>query len=114
MWAIKNRRTGKWLYGTCFGYPTTQRTSFEKAMLFEDYEEAQREFERRKCGDNYKICLVKLEEARTDEVCGHWIECYDKIRGDYYWKCSVCGDIESTDDFNFCPACGANNKTGYN
>ena len=61
MWAIKNKHTNEWVYGTCFGYPkNTQRTSNEKAMLFEDEREVLTEFERRDCGGDFEICEVKL------------------------------------------------------
>lgn len=63
MYAIKNKRTGKWIYGTDFRYsPYYQRTSKEQAMTWEDIEEVQWEFERRRCGKDYKIVNVRLEE----------------------------------------------------
>lgn len=63
MWAIRNKRTRKWLYGTDYRhYPPTQRTSENKAMLFETCEEAEAEMRYRKCGLSYKAVPVILEE----------------------------------------------------
>ncbi len=63
MYAIRNKRTGKWLYGTDFRhYPYTQRTSFEQAMTWEMYEAAFSEFKSRMCGKDYEIIPVRIEE----------------------------------------------------
>ena len=62
MWAIRNKRTRKWLYGTDFRrYPYTQRTSEDKAMTFDEYEDACFEFNRRMCGKSYEVVPVRLE-----------------------------------------------------
>lgn len=62
MYAIRNKRTRKWLYGTWYqDGRNVQRTSFDKAMLFDDYETAQLEFRLRHCGKCYEIVPVRLE-----------------------------------------------------
>lgn len=61
-YAIRNKRTGKWVYGTDHRYhPWHQRTSDDKALLFEDYKLACLEFEARRCGKAYEIVPVRLE-----------------------------------------------------
>ncbi|GKQ42933.1 hypothetical protein RD055328_08560 [Companilactobacillus sp. RD055328] len=67
MYAIKNIRTGKWLYGTNFRrIPYWQMTSFEMALTEERLSEIKYQFTRRRCGKNYKIVKVKLSEVRDD------------------------------------------------
>lgn len=62
MYAIINKRTGKYLYGTDFRYfPAHQRTSYDRAALFEDLEMAEYHFKQRHCGKDYKIVAVRLE-----------------------------------------------------
>ena len=62
MYAIRNKRTGKWLYGTDFRhFPYTQRTSFEQAKIWESYEAAKSEFKSRMCGKSYEIVPVILD-----------------------------------------------------
>lgn len=62
MFAIMNSRTFKWVYGTDFRrQPHIQRTSFDKALIFESREEAEIEFKRRQCGKDYMIYSVRLE-----------------------------------------------------
>jgi hypothetical protein len=72
MWAIRNNRTKKWLYGTNFdrnGRPQ-QRTSSERVMTWDEYSSAEIEYQRRKCGKDYKIVPVKIEEVnREDRIC---------------------------------------------
>ncbi len=87
MYAIRNKKTKKWVYGTDFRVPHkrvkpnphgifymdnqpiayphayfsyNQRTSFNRALTFEDYEDACREFWHRGCGNDYEIVKVKL------------------------------------------------------
>lgn len=60
MYGIINTRTKKWVYGTDFERHT-QRTSDERALLFETYEDAELEFRLRKCGKDYKIVRCRLE-----------------------------------------------------
>ena len=62
MWAIRNKRTRKWLYGTDYRhYPPTQRTSDNKALILETVEEAEYEMRHRKCGLSYEVVPVRLE-----------------------------------------------------
>lgn len=64
MYAIKNIRTKKWMYGTDFRRrPRMQRTSSEKAMLFDEEMDALSEFKFRECGKDYKIVKVELVEV---------------------------------------------------
>lgn len=60
MYGIINVRTRKWLYGTDFNRHT-QRTSYERALLFEDLEDAEIAFKHRKCGKDYRIVKCRLE-----------------------------------------------------
>lgn len=62
MYAIRNKRTRKWLYGTDFRhYPYTQITSFEQARTWDTYEEACSEFNHRMCGKCYEVVPVRIE-----------------------------------------------------
>lgn len=60
-WAIINKRTGKFVYGTDFRYsPRRQRTSLYKAILYDFRFDAEVDFERRRCGKDYKIVPVQI------------------------------------------------------
>lgn len=62
MYAIQNKRTKKFVYGTDFRYsPFHQRTSYNRAMTFDSYRLAEATFEDRKCGKDYKIVRIKLD-----------------------------------------------------
>ena len=62
MYAIRNKRTKKWVYGTDFRrWPHTQFTSEEQALLWDDYEAAAYEFKHRQCGKSYEVVPVRLE-----------------------------------------------------
>lgn len=68
MWAIQNRRTKKWVYGTNWdrdGKPV-QRTSFDRVLTWEDYQDAAIEFRRRRCGIDYRIVPIKIEEVNDE------------------------------------------------
>lgn len=61
MYAIRNKMTGQWLYGTDFReYPYRQRISNRQAMLFESKEDAEYQFKRRDCNKDYEVVEVKL------------------------------------------------------
>ena len=87
MYAIRNKKTKKWVYETDFrfhhkrskprktevfyfdnqpqAYPHAyisnhQRTSFNRALIFPDYGYALGEFNYRGCGNDYEIVKVKL------------------------------------------------------
>lgn len=67
MYAIKNIRTGKWLYGTDHRrYPPIQRTSFEQVATFDDKEYALSEFNRRKCGKDYRVIKIQIIEVKEE------------------------------------------------
>ena len=62
MYEIKNRRTGKWLFGTWWqDGRVIQRTSSERALLLETLEDAQREMIYRHCGKDYCAVPVRVE-----------------------------------------------------
>lgn len=76
MYAIRNKKTKKWVYGTDFeeafyydNQPTfyshayisySQRTSFDQALTFDTLSYAIAEFNHRGCGNDYEIVKVKL------------------------------------------------------
>ena len=62
MYAIRNKRTRLWVYGTDFRYyPHRQKTSEDRALIFETYEAAERDFKWREAGKTYEIVPVRLE-----------------------------------------------------
>ena len=64
-WVIKNKRNGKWVYGTNFRItPHQQRTSYNKAMMFEEEMDAISEMKHRQCGKDYKVVEVELREVK--------------------------------------------------
>lgn len=67
MYAIRNIKTGKFLYGTNFNYGhNIQRTSFEQVLTFGDYDSAECAFLHRQCSRDYRI--VELEPVKVKEV----------------------------------------------
>ena len=65
MYAIRNKKTKLWLYGTDYRYhPPHQRTSENKCMIFETYEDALNDFRWRRCGKSYEIVPVRVEELK--------------------------------------------------
>lgn len=87
MYAIRNKKTKKWVYGTDFRVPHrkirprkeeafyydnqptfyshayisySQRTSFDQALTFDTLSYAIHEFNHRGCGNDYEIVKVKL------------------------------------------------------
>lgn len=73
MYAIRNKRTRKWLYGTDYRfYPPKQRTSFDRAMIFESEEEATVSFRLRSCGKAYEIIPVRIESLVEGEGLPKW------------------------------------------
>ena len=62
MWAIRNKRTRKWLFGTWWqNGRVIQRTSDDMAMIFETEEYAKNEMRWRKCGKDYEAVPVRIE-----------------------------------------------------
>ena len=65
MFAIRNKKTKKWVYGTDHRYwPYRQRTSFEQAMTFPDRETAEFTAHIRRCSKDYEVVEVELKEVR--------------------------------------------------
>ena len=63
-WAIKNSKTGKWLYGTKYGHgQNTQNTSHNRIQTWETKELAEIEYRHRKCGKAYKVVPVEIVEV---------------------------------------------------
>ena len=62
MYAIRNKITGQWLYGTDYREcPPRQRTSNRQALTFETLEDAEYEFKKRECDKHeYEIGKVQL------------------------------------------------------
>lgn len=96
MYAIRNRKTKKWVYGTDFrmkhprmkkreisgkNFSHEQKTSFNKALIFGDLIEAQVEFEYRACGRDYEIVEVYLY-AKDDLTIGGWKINNSAVRGE--------------------------------
>lgn len=81
MYAIRNRKTKKWVYGTDYRmhhprmkkreigpkfFSYEQRTSFNKALIFGDRKEAELEFDIRGCGYNYEIVEVEIRVKQPE------------------------------------------------
>lgn len=65
VWAIKNKKTGKWLYGTDFrGSKKKQRCSKERAELWDTKELAESNIRWRGCGKNYQAVPVQIVEVK--------------------------------------------------
>lgn len=63
IYAIRNKRTKKWLFGTWWqDGRVIQRTSHEKVLTFDDYEDAKHELRTRRCGKDYEIVPVRIEQ----------------------------------------------------
>lgn len=61
MYAIKNKITKQWLYGTDYReWPPRQRISNRQVLTFETLEDAIYEFKNRKC-DKYEYEIVEVE-----------------------------------------------------
>ena len=64
MYAIRNKRTCLWLYGTDYRYnPPHQRTDYRQALTYPDKESAELDFKHRKCGKDYEIVRVIIKEV---------------------------------------------------
>lgn len=67
-YAIRNRRTKKWVYGTDKRYyPPHQRTSFDECIVYYSYESAADDFCHRRCGKEYEIVPVRIVEESEAE-----------------------------------------------
>lgn len=67
MYAIRNKKTKKYLYGTDYRYPHNhQMTSFDRCITFATFEDAVLQLRQRWCSDKlYEIVEVKLEVVNT-------------------------------------------------
>ena len=64
MYAIRNKITMKWVYGTDYRYnPPRQRTSNRQALTFSDLNDVKHQFKHRCCGKDYEIVEVELKEV---------------------------------------------------
>lgn len=66
MYAIQNVKTGKFLFGTDFGYGSgscRQRTSLEQMVTFDCLRYAKADFLHRQCGEEYRIVRLKPPEV---------------------------------------------------
>lgn len=64
MYAIRNKRTKKWVYGTDYRYcPSRQRTADDRLLVYSDYDEALLDFKHRKCGKEYEIIEIEVRES---------------------------------------------------
>ena len=69
MYVIMNIKTGEYVWGTDFNYsPYRQRISDSCAIIFETEEDVRREFKRRQCDKDYRMCKVKLDILETLEI----------------------------------------------
>lgn len=68
-WLIKNRRSGKYVYGTDYRGKPRQRTSFEKAILYETREECELDMLHRRCGKDYVAKEVRICEHFGGDWC---------------------------------------------
>ncbi len=67
MYAIRSKKTKKWVYGTDYRYhPFHQRTAHDRVLIFPDYEIAKLAFICRRCGKAYEIVPVIVEERKEE------------------------------------------------
>ena len=63
MYAIRNTRTKKWIYGTWWqSGRVVQRTATNRALVFAEYEDAKTALCWRRVGKDYEIVPVRLVE----------------------------------------------------
>ena len=63
VWAIRNKRTKLWVYGTDRSYAdgvARQRTSADRALIFGTEDEARNEMRWRRCSKDYEVVPVRL------------------------------------------------------
>lgn len=67
-YAIRNRRTKKFVRGTDYRYhPPHQITSECSGFVYENYEEAMMDLRSRRCGAEYEVIPVKIIEEDENE-----------------------------------------------
>lgn len=100
MYAIRNKRSEKWVYGTDFRMdPHRQRTSRERALTYDCRESVELDFQRRGCSErSYEIVAVELTEKQEEaacRICGcTWNNACVTEEGSCWWVeenlCSAC------------------------
>lgn len=66
MFAIQNQRTKQFVYGTNFGWPRTQNTSFNQMLTYDEQFYAEFDFLHRECDSEYRI--VELNPVTVKRV----------------------------------------------
>lgn len=62
MFAIRNKKTNKWVWGTDYRYdPPHQRTDIDKALTFNSEESAKDALLNRRCGKEYEVVEVEIK-----------------------------------------------------
>lgn len=62
MYAIRNKRTKRWLYGSWWqDGRVVQRTADDMVLIFPSWEAAELESRIRRCGEDYEIVPVRIE-----------------------------------------------------
>lgn len=62
MYAIRNKKTGRWITGTDYRYsPPHQITSDDMAIIYANEELARFALRARRCGKCYEVVPVRLE-----------------------------------------------------
>ncbi|KGN00320.1 hypothetical protein IRP63_05365 [Clostridium botulinum] len=63
LYAIRNKNTKEWLFGTDFReFPPTQRISKEQAVTYMDKEYAEVDFRVRRCRKDYEVVVQRLNK----------------------------------------------------
>lgn len=61
MFAIQNKITGQWVYGTNYRFsPPRQRISNRQALTYEERSYAESDFQTRRCNKDYAVVEVTL------------------------------------------------------
>lgn len=86
MYAIRNKKTKKWVYGTDRRFsPPHQRTSYYEALTFESEDQANDAFKHRRCSDKlYEILPVELKEFEQSDANNYGIMISEGVEGS--WK----------------------------
>ena len=65
MYAIKNKKYNKWLFGTDYRCsPRRQRLSNDRLLVFDDYKIAETELKIRGCGKEYAVVPIEVIEKK--------------------------------------------------
>lgn len=67
MYAIRNKKTKKWLFGTDRRYfPPHQLTADDRVLIFPDRKCAELEMTSRRCNKNYEAVAVQVTEVKEE------------------------------------------------